>query len=363
MKDVIHIITTISMGGAEKQLLTLVREQVKSGRIVKVIYLQGKPELLDLFLQSGAQVIDKFANKNPIIQAFLIKHYFRMQGECVVHCHLPRAELFGTLAPERIKIVVSRHNAEPFFPGAPQIISRVLSRHVTERATYVIAISDAVKNYLIAFKEVVDPAKVHVIYYGFSQNENADLANTEKLKEVKNKNLVIGTVSRLVPQKDLGTLLRAFKIFQNSRPEANLVIVGEGHLEQELRELSRELCIESKVIWFGRTSDINSIVGEFDVFALTSLYEGFGLVLLEAMANSVPIVAARNSAIPEVLGRSYEGLFETGNFKQLAGLLESSLKFDQNIRMKEYLSERLQIFQPDKMRIKVDEIYLQMETL
>jgi len=363
MKDVIHIITTISLGGAEKQLLTLVREQVKSGRIVKVIYLKGKPELLDLLLQSGAEVINEFANKNPIIQAFLIKRYFGIQGECVVHSHLPRAELFGTLAPKRIKIVVSRHNAEPFFPGAPRIISRVLSRHVTERATYIIAISEAVKDYLLKFQEVVDPAKIHVIYYGFSQNENTDLATIVKLQEVKNKNLVIGTVSRLVPQKDLGTLLRAFKVFQNSRPEASLVIVGEGHLEQELRDLSRELCIESNVIWFGRTSDVNSIIGEFDIFALTSLYEGFGLVLLEAMANSVPIVAARNSAIPEVLGRNYEGLFETGNFKQLAGLLESSLNFDQNLRMKEHLSERLQIFQPDRMRIKVDEIYLQMETL
>jgi glycosyltransferase involved in cell wall biosynthesis len=349
------------MGGAEKQLLTLVREQVKSGRIVKVIYLKGKPELSDLFLKSGAEVIDEFANMNPLVQAFLIKRYFGMQDKCLVHAHLPRAELFGTLAPKRMKIILSRHNAEPFFPGSPRIISRVLSRHVTERATYVIAISEAVKNYLLKFREVIDPAKIHVIYYGFSHNENTDLETTEKLQEVKSKNLVIGTVSRLVPQKDLGTLLRAFQIFQNSRPEASLVIVGEGNLDQELRDLSRALRIESNVIWFGRTSDVNSIIGEFDIFVLTSLYEGFGLVLLEAMANNVPIVAARNSAIPEVLGRNYEGLFETGNFKQLADLLELSLNSDQNTRMKKYLSERLQNFQPDRMRIKVDEIYLQME--
>jgi glycosyltransferase involved in cell wall biosynthesis len=93
------------------------------------------------------------------------------------------------------------------------------------------------------------------------------------------------------------------------------------------------------------------------------LYEGFGLVLLEAMANDVPVVAARNSAIPEVLGFDYEGLFETGDFKQLSDLFQSSLEPSKNSSMKSYLNKRLEIFQPVRMRIKMDEIYLQQEKI
>ena len=72
MKPVIHLITTISMGGAEKQLLTLATEQVRSGRQVMVVYLKGQPELSSRFLESGVKIISDFSDRNPIAQVFLL---------------------------------------------------------------------------------------------------------------------------------------------------------------------------------------------------------------------------------------------------------------------------------------------------
>jgi glycosyltransferase involved in cell wall biosynthesis len=363
MKPVIHLITTISMGGAEKQLLTLASEQVMSGRQVTVVYLKGKPELLSLFLESGVKIVSEYSDMNPITQAYLLRRFFRNHRESLLHAHLPRAELFSALAPSGVRILLSRHNAEPFYPGAPKIISRQLSRFVSKRATHVVAISEAVKKYLIDCKEVSNPNKIKVVYYGFSRNQNYENVNDPKLHTIRNKRVLIGTISRLVPQKDLGTLIRAFEIFKRKNPDAFLVIVGEGILKDELSTLVKELGIESNVIWYGRTANVNLMLREFDLFALTSLYEGFGLVLLEAMANGVPIAAARNSAIPEVLGMDYEGLFQTGDHKQLADLFQSTLEPSQSLRMKKYLTERLEFFQPDRMRIKMDEIYLQQEKI
>ena len=361
MKPVIHIITTISMGGAEKQLLTLATEQVRSGRQVMVVYLKGQPELSSRFLESGVKIISDFSDRNPIAQVFLLRRFFRNHRESLLHAHLPRAELFSTLAPSDISIVLSRHNAEPFYPGAPKMISRQLSRYVSKRATSIVAISEAVKTYLISCKEVTDPNKIKVVYYGFNRTEDDENTDDPQLNNIKSKEIVIGTISRLVPQKDLGTLIRAFEIFQKKNPDAFLVIVGEGALKDQLSALVKKLGIESNVIWYGRTANVNSILREFDLFALTSLYEGFGLVLLEAMANGVPVVAARNSAIPEVLGLDYEGLFQTGDHKQLSELFQSSLEPSQSSKMKRYLMARLEVFQPDRMRTKMDEIYLQQE--
>ena len=360
MKNVTHVITTISMGGAEKQLLTLASEQALSGREVQVIFLKGIPELENDFEKCGVDIYGSIANRNPVIQVLLLARYLKNLKETIVHAHLPRAELMCSLVlSKRNNLIVSRHNSEPFFPGAPRIISRILSNFVVRKSKYVIAISEAVKTFLIDNKEVRNLKKIEVVYYGFSLLNELDpnfFENT-KYKEVRDKQLVIGTVSRLVPQKDLKTLIKGFSLFNSKFPEAQLVIVGEGYLKSELIEYSRNLDVENKIIWFGRTSQIDLVIKEFDIFALTSLYEGFGLVLLEAMANGVPIVAARNSAIPEVLGSEYEGLFETGNAEELALLIEQSLNLEQNQRMKNTLANRINTFLPNIMRSKIDSLY------
>ena len=71
--EINHLITTISRGGAENQLLTLCKEQVKAGKSVSVIYLKGNPDLDSKFRRAGVNVIDKFANKNPVLQLFQIR--------------------------------------------------------------------------------------------------------------------------------------------------------------------------------------------------------------------------------------------------------------------------------------------------
>jgi glycosyltransferase involved in cell wall biosynthesis len=363
MKPVIHIITTISMGGAEKQLLTLTSEQVQSGREVTVLYLKGIPELSDLFIKSGVKIVDQYSNRNIAIQWYFLRRFLRKNKAALVHAHLPRAELFGTLTPKEVSLFVSRHNAEPFFPGAPMFVSRILSRYVSRRATNVIAISEAVKQYLIDCNEVTDPNKIKVVLYGFNRSFRDENIPDPQIEMLKDKKTIIGTISRLVPQKDLGTLINAFHLFLNENPDAHLVIVGDGVMKEELSALTYKLGVESNVIWYGRTANVNSILREFDLFALTSLYEGFGLVLLEAMENCVPIVAARNSAIPEVLGDEYEGLFRTGDYKELAAKFGSSLEKNQNIRMRKYLAQRIEIFQPDRMRLEIDGIYEEQENL
>jgi glycosyltransferase involved in cell wall biosynthesis len=82
---------------------------------------------------------------------------------------------------------------------------------------------------------------------------------------------------------------------------AKLVLIGTGPLEFSLKRLAEELRIHDRVVWAGFREDIPVVMNTLDVFALTSVYEGFGLVLLEAMASGRPVVASSVSAIPEIL--------------------------------------------------------------
>jgi len=100
----------------------------------------------------------------------------------------------------------------------------------------------------------------------------------------------IATVGRLAPEKDLGTLLRAFAIARQSL-NALLWVVGEGPELESLRKLADKLGIGDSVEFVGFNSDPFSVVRSADVFVHTALFEGFGNVILEAMASGVPVIA------------------------------------------------------------------------
>jgi glycosyltransferase involved in cell wall biosynthesis len=224
-----------------------------------------------------------------------------------VHAHLPRAELLVALSlNSKTRMIVSRHNAEQFFPRAPKFLSTALSQFVVSKSVRVIAISSAVSKFLIESQEVKEEEKIEIIYYGSA---------TASPKFIKSDvpSRILGTVARLTEQKDYGTLLRAFGLFLEVNPGYRLQIIGVGHLEAKLKMLAVQIGVSENVDWLGKVSEPNNYIATWDLFILTSLYEGFGLVLLESMALEIPIVASENSAITEVLGSDYLGLARTSD--------------------------------------------------
>ena len=125
-------------------------------------------------------------------------------------------------------------------------------------------------------------------------------------------------VGRLIEQKDHETLLRAFALVHAQLPEARLAILGSGPLEQRTRSLVQELGLSGVVVLPGRT-EIRDWLQRADVFVHTSRWEGFGIVLLEAMLAGLPVVATRVSAVPEVVADGETGaLVEAGDAEGVA---------------------------------------------
>lgn len=358
MKQIFHVITTINRGGAEIQLLVLARQQVLAGYKVDIAYLKGSPELKESFELAGAQVHQFLVDRNPACQVYSLRKFLK-DKQVIIHAHLPRAQLISVFGGGGKVIVSSRHDSEPFFHGAPNWFSRFLAKIVDFRSAQQIAISSAVKTAMINRKEVTKTNTLEVVHYGFESFTELEPINPfpDDFYSLDNDTIVVGTVGRLVEQKDYPTLLAGFARFQKLVPKSVLTIAGAGPLEMKLKQLAKELGISGKVFWLGEIRSLGNYYSQIDVFVLASKTEGFGLVLLEAMSAGKPIVASNATSIPEVIGPRNGIFFESGNFEELKCALLEMFKGD-NLRVYSDLSSRRILdFNPRQMSDKVTRVY------
>ncbi len=132
----------------------------------------------------------------------------------------------------------------------------------------------------------------------FAYDTEARKAVREELK-ISERAFVVGHIGRFMRQKNHEGLLRIFQNLRQERPDAVLLLIGEGELESNVRELVRKNELEGAVIFAGVRKDIYRVYSAMDVFCLPSLYEGFPVVLLEAQANGLPVVCSDHVS-PEV---------------------------------------------------------------
>ena len=139
-----------------------------------------------------------------------------------------------------------------------------------------------------------------------------DRVTAERVSELRRQlgfrsdDVVIGSVGRLVEQKDYPTQLRAFALAAARVPSLRMVIAGDGPLRSMLEQLARELAIADRVRFLGNWDDVPALLRSVDLFALASKFEPFGVALLEAKAAGLPIVATAVNEIPEIVRRRRE---------------------------------------------------------
>lgn len=312
---ILHVITTINRGGAENHLADLVCGQLDREAEVSVAYLKGDGYWTERLVSAGCSVVPlglrRYGEIRPIFKLGKLLREFQPD---IVHAHMPPAELYSRLAMMAFdfsgSFVISKHNDERFSPGWGQ---RFVGRWVLSRAKRVIAISGAVHRYVEANLRP-QPDQVTTVHYGidpapYRAISPGIVSGVRAFWNVPDGAQVIGTVARFVPQKALHVLLEAYANYRASAVrDSRLVLVGRGPLEGDLKQLAVTLGIENSVVWAGFREDIQAVMCAFDCFALTSKYEGFGLVLLEAMAAGRPVVATSVSAIPEVVVNGVTGI-------------------------------------------------------
>jgi len=150
------------------------------------------------------------------------------------------------------------------------------------------------KNDISVIHNVIDIQKLSASFKTKTQSR--------ELLGLKQDAFIFGTIGRLVPLKGHLTLIKAFQITLKKHPHNQLLIIGSGDEEPFLKQYIHDHGLTHSVKLPGHIETASSLLKALDVFVLPSLKEGFGLVLLEAMAAKLPIIASNTGGIPYVLG-------------------------------------------------------------
>ena len=302
---VIHFITTIERGGAENHLQSLILAQIKSGYEITVVYIKGKPYWKKYFESIGCGV---YQFKSVLNLLFIVRNF----KPSIVHAHLQVPEILTFLVHffyPKFKLIVSKHN-DAYSRFLPKILNPFIYRLIGGRAHEIICISKNVYNFC-SNSLFLNKQKLKIVYYGIDPSiydpKSIDALEILSLKEdfeILKNDFVFGTVARLHPQKSLDTLINSFLIFHKRFNNSKLLIVGEGHLENKLKAQVKELGLVNNVIFTGKRDDIPQLFQLMDVFVLSSIYEGLGLVLLEAMSAKIPIIGTDAGAIPDIISKT-----------------------------------------------------------
>jgi glycosyltransferase involved in cell wall biosynthesis len=216
----------------------------------------------------------------------------RAERPDLLHTHMVHADVYGSIAAHALRtpFVSTRHNDDRYLLGPFRYVDRTFMHGVRR----IVAISDAVRAFHV--RAGLPAAKLVTIHYGLDEPPRVPSEVTPADAGIPDDVPLVLAVGRLIAQKDHATLLRAFA----RTAHAHLAILGWGPLEDETRSLAAELALPERVHVLGRVEP-RDWLARADVFAHSSRWEGFGLVLLEAMLSELPVVATRVSAVPEIV--------------------------------------------------------------
>lgn len=242
------------------------------------------------------------------------------------------------------------------FPKTDLLKLNFLLNVAVKRADKLIAVSQSTKNDLLQFFPNLLEERVRVIYHGYDSEFFSVRLPMEKIKKnisgygLHSENYVL-YVGALQPRKNLARLIEAFNIVKKSIPDMKLVLAGEtAWLASEIIAARERSEYKNDIILTGRMGfeELRALYQGALCFAFSSLYEGFGLPLLEAFASGIPVLTADNSSLREVGGDAalYVNALSISDIADKLKLIWSDEKLRAELVAKGY--EQLKKFSWDK---------------
>jgi glycosyltransferase involved in cell wall biosynthesis len=261
---------------------------------------------------------------NPLAMAELVRFYQREKVDAVLLC-LPRDVKSGGVAAKLAGVPDIIYRRGIAVPVRDRLLNRLLFGRVL---TKLIVNSEETRRCVLAENPTLMPGeRIHLIYNGFDAAEFDARQSTPLVPKMAGE-LVIGTAGRLTEQKGQHLLIEAAALLRDSAPPFRLLIAGTGELEADLKAQVQRLDITDRVEFLGFVQDMKAFHQSIDIFALPSLWEGFGFVLAEAMTLGLPVAAFAVSSVPEVVEHGLTGLLcppePQGLARNLRQLLEDA---------------------------------------
>jgi glycosyltransferase involved in cell wall biosynthesis len=304
MTSILHLQKVAGISGSEAHLLALLPRLRERGWDVRMLMLhENEPgawdfarELTDRGVPLDA--IQVGADVDPVAFTRLVAYLVRLRP-AILHTHLVHADAYGLPAGSiaRVPIRFSTKHGFNEFRESPYF--GVADRTVAALAHVHIAISRGLARYLEEV-EGFDGESFEIVHYGIDPD-----GEPEPPGDGAPRLLCVG---RLIPIKGHIVLLRAFAEAKRTLPGLELDIAGRGPLEPALRALAGELGIGGSVNFLGHVTPIQTAIERSSVVVVPSMGEGFGMVALEAMERSRPVVAASIGGLGELVRDGETGL-------------------------------------------------------
>lgn len=180
--------------------------------------------------------------------------------------------------------------------------------HVVKKADFVISDNNFVKNY---FEKLCQRKIEQIPIPIFVDNYKYSIFHRKKFRKefsINESTRILGYIGRMVPEKNIQTLINAFSDVLRSYPEMKLVLIGSGPCVNDILELTDKLGITKYLLFLGTKSNINELLSGIDIFVLPSFTEGMSMALLEAMANGRSIICSNIESNAELIKHCYHGL-------------------------------------------------------
>jgi len=304
------------LGGTESHLLNLVRKLDRERfNINFVCPSQGNlfQELKRLNIKPVIIDIRKKSNLNAIPRLVRLMRENRVD---IVQTYGLRAMFFGHLAAKfaKVKIIVSSVRvllrAQRKIDKFKSFFYFIINKFSSIFSDKIVVSSNAIRNDLIIYGRI-NPQKIVTIYNSIDLESFKAAGNCVKIKDelrINPDSCVVGIVARLVPEKAINDFIQAALMILKEIPQTTFLVIGDGPLRRMLEELVSELGLNSNIVFTGFRTDIPDLISIFDVAVLSSIFEGFGIVILEYMALGKPVVATRIGGIPEIITDKENGL-------------------------------------------------------
>lgn len=305
---ILYVITGLGGGGAEKVVSDLADQMHQIGHEVKIAYLTGdisvrpKSDQIEIIYLGLDNILDLF---NSCVKYKKLILSFRPD---VIHSHMIHANIFARInrfISHVPKLICTAHSNNE--GGRLRMIAYRLTHFLADLTTNV---SD---NASLTFQKLgaVPKNEIKTIYNGIDLDHFFFCQNLKKItrKELNlNENtFVFLAVGRFHIAKDYPNLIQAFSFLNqkiDQKTEVHLLIAGEGELKTEIIEQVEHMSLTNKVTFLGRRNDIRNLMCATDFFVLSSSFEGFGLVVAEAMACKSFVISTDCGGTAEIMGNT-----------------------------------------------------------
>lgn len=294
---VLHVITGMGSGGAEMFLMNMYRN-MDHDKIVFDFLLQSDENLYKDELESFGSRIYQIPPyfRHPIQNYAALKRILKKEYS-IIHIH-GNALMYiePILCAEKIGIpcrIMHSHSTSLFYKWA-RPYHELNKRRIAKHATHRFACSEEAGAWMFGSDFTVIRNAIDLDCFAF-QNELR--AKYRRELGIADDDYVIGQIGRLREVKNQSFTLDVFQQILARRDYCRLLFIGEGADEASLRSKARLLGMEGRVSFLGVRTDVSNLFNAFDIMAFPSLYEGLGIVMIEAQANGLPVICSTN--VPE----------------------------------------------------------------